>query len=108
MNTKAIFASSMCGAIVFGAFQLTHGHLTVVRSRGEGKGWRGGVGGERLEGRLEGRSWRGGWRGEVGGGVGGERLKGRGLEEGVRGGVGAFQPCLGGTLSSAPAMARAP
>ena len=62
-------------------------------------GWRGevggGVGGERLEGR--------GWRG-----VGGERLKGRGLEEGVREGVGAFQPCLGGTLSSAPAMARAP
>ena len=57
------------------------------------------VGGEKLEGGLEGRGWRG---------VGGERLKGRGLEEGVREGVGAFQPCLGGTLSSAPAMARAP
>ena len=75
---------------------------------GGGKGLEGGVGGERLEGRLEGRGWRGDWRGEVGGGVGEERLKGRGLEEGVRGGVGAFQPCLGGTLSSAPAMARAP
>ena len=53
-------------------------------------------GGKGLEGRVGGgRGWRGGWRGEVEG-------------AGVGGGVGAFQPCLGGTLSSAPAMARAP